>query len=192
MGAWFSSTFLASVERRLWLAWIIATTSAGLAIANTVLIGGLLLVLIVGVLPGWLVARTAAGTFGPALQEHTHDVALRRARSPHLVFGLLVPAIALTCVAAPAALAFLVATVGDLMSGVATILGALLMCVLTVLYVAAVFAVGVLALAALWSASTGKRPASIRKPKAEARRDQTVELDVSAPFRRAGPPVQRS
>ena len=195
MGAWFRSTFLASVERRSWLAWIIATSVAGLAIANSAPIGGLVVVPILGVLPGWLVARAGGGTFGPAVQEHTHHVALLRARSPLPTIAILIPAIALSCIAAPAALNFLVGVVADLVGGIVTIVGALLMGLLAVLYVAVMLAVigglGVAVVAKLWSGVTSGPKARTTKAKAEAPRARPVEPDLTASFRQEFPPARR-
>jgi len=195
VGGWFRSTFLASVERRLWLAWIIATSVAALAIANSALIGGLVVIPILGVLPGWLVARAGGGTFGSMVQEHTHHVALLRARSPLSTIAILIPAIALSCIAAPAALNFLVGVITDLVSGIVTIVGSLLVGVLALVYVAVMLAVigavGVAVLARLWSALASSPKAPTTKAKAEARQARPVEPDLTASFRQELPPARR-
>jgi hypothetical protein len=173
VGAWFSRTFLANVERRLWLAWIVATSLAALAIADTTPAWGIVVVLIVGVLPGWLAARGGDGAFGRKVQEHAHHVALRRARSPRLTTaGLLIVCLACAAITGPAAVHFLAGAVQDVMTFVVKLI-----------YAAIVLAVGVGLLVALGAALT-------TKPTAGTPRGRMADSGISS-FWHEFPPLRK-
>ena len=181
---WFSRTFLASVGRRLWLAWIVGASMAGLAIANTTPVAGLVVVLIVGFLPGWLVLRASEGTFGQALQEHAHHAALKRAQSPLLTVGLLIAGLAFAGLVGPAAVHFLVGFFQNVMHDAIAVIGGVVMLVAKLIYAAVVLVVGAAVIVALGSALTSK-------PMAGARRDQMAKTDWMARFRHEYPPVRK-
>jgi hypothetical protein len=118
MLGWLGKMFLSTTERCLWLVWIGVAWFVGIAVSGSIFGADVAVLVVLGLIPGFLIAKAGDGHLGDGLAKRVRAMAVFRLRSPLITIGILAAFGLSAWLASPTALPILGNAVFETLRGI--------------------------------------------------------------------------